>query len=90
MGQWDIMCPGLSHSQQDLVSTAAEGVGTTLGLISVEGVGEGVNVGSGGQTVSESRAPFLQFDWLLAVEGGGDGVARRRSASRARAACSGS
>ena len=56
------MFPGLSHSQQDLVSTAAEGVGTTLGLINVEGVGEGVNVGSGGQTVSESRAPFRQFD----------------------------
>ena len=84
------MCPSLSHSQQDLVSTAVEGVGTTLGLINVEGVGEGVNAGSGGQTASESRAPFRQFDWLLVIEGCGDGVARRRSASRARAACSGS
>ena len=62
----------------------------TLGLADVEEVGEGVNAGSGGQTVSESRAPFCQFDWLLAIESGGDGVARRRSASRARAACSGS
>ena len=87
MGQLVRRCPGLLHSQQDRVSTMSGGEGVTCGEPKVgeaEGAGEGVNTGSGGQTISDARAPSLQF-WLGAI---GDGVLTRHIVSCARAACS--
>ena len=55
----------------------------------MEGMGEGVNTGSGGQTISEARAPSRQV-WTGVIGGRGDGVVMRHVASRSRATCSGS